>query len=246
GGDFTAVNGIGRNRIARLTADGALDATFNPGVGADGSVYDIAVQSDGKVVMVGEFHSMNSTARNNVARLNADGSIDSSFTSPIAPGDSNVFSLAIAGDGRIILGGFMLGREKFYVNVARLNTDGSFDPFFNASEAVGGGTLKIALQPDGKVITSVFISIDGVFHSRVVRFSLDGSIDKSFNTGTYSFPFSILLMSNGKILIGGLAGGGPGVVRQLNSDGSLDMDYGTEAYANGVVDAIALTADDKV
>src|SRR5207249_3478115 len=118
-------------------------------------------------------------------------------------------------------GGLMLGREKFYVDVARLNPDGSFDPFFNASEATAN-TWKIALQPDGKVITSVFISIDGVFHSRVVRFNLDGSIDKSFNTGTYSFPFSMLLMSNGKILIGGLAGGGPGVVRQLNSDGSLD------------------------
>src|SRR5438067_6034490 len=79
GGSFTGVNGTARNNIARLNADGSLDTSFNPGSGADKQVRAIAVQTDGRIVIGGYFTSVNATARNRVARLNANGALDPSF-----------------------------------------------------------------------------------------------------------------------------------------------------------------------
>ena len=53
GGQFTSYNGTSRNYIARLNADGSLDASFNPGVGASSFVYSLALQPDGKVLIGG-------------------------------------------------------------------------------------------------------------------------------------------------------------------------------------------------
>src|SRR5207245_2975543 len=55
GGDFTAINELGRNRIARLNSDGTPDRTFDPGTGADGTVRAIAIQLDGRVLLGGAF-----------------------------------------------------------------------------------------------------------------------------------------------------------------------------------------------
>jgi len=79
GGSFTSVNGTQRQGIARLNPNGTLDSGFNPGVGADGPVRSLAIQSNGKVVIAGEFSSVNGINRNGIARLNADGSVDTSL-----------------------------------------------------------------------------------------------------------------------------------------------------------------------
>ena len=79
GGWFATVAGTNRNHIARLNADGSLDASFDPGAGASGTVYDIVVQADGKVLIGGAFNTVDGVARNRIARLNADGSLDTSF-----------------------------------------------------------------------------------------------------------------------------------------------------------------------
>ncbi len=79
GGFFTSVNGTPRNRIARLNADGSVDQSFNPGSGADDFVETVAIQADGKIVIGGVFLSVNGAPRNRIARLNADGSVDTSF-----------------------------------------------------------------------------------------------------------------------------------------------------------------------
>lgn len=72
GGSFTNVSGTSRNRIARLNADGSLDSSFNPGTGANGAVRSIALQSDGNVLLGGEFSSINGVVRPQVARLYGD------------------------------------------------------------------------------------------------------------------------------------------------------------------------------
>jgi uncharacterized delta-60 repeat protein len=115
GGDFTMLGGGGtgtttRNRIGRLNADGTLDTSFDPG--ANTFVDAIAVQTDGKI-LVGGFFTMlgggtGTTQRNRIGRLNADGSLDTSFD----PGaNNNVFAIAVQADGKILAGGFftMLG-----------------------------------------------------------------------------------------------------------------------------------------
>ena len=55
---------------------GALDPTFDPGTGANGPIYKVVVQSDGRIIVIGGFTEFDSTPRNRIVRLNADGSVD--------------------------------------------------------------------------------------------------------------------------------------------------------------------------
>lgn len=110
-GQFTTYNGIDRNCIARLNADGSLDNDFNPGSGATaGVIYSAALQPDGKIIIGGSFTGYDGIIRIRIARLNADGGIDSSFNPGAgATGDFTfnraVHTTTIQPDGRIILGG---------------------------------------------------------------------------------------------------------------------------------------------
>ena len=90
GGLFTSIGGVTRHRIARLHGDGSIDTGFNPEANGSGgtSVASVAVQADGKILLGGFFTSVSGTTRNNIARLNGDGSIDSGFD----PNANNVVS----------------------------------------------------------------------------------------------------------------------------------------------------------
>jgi uncharacterized delta-60 repeat protein len=104
GGDFSSFNDVTRNRIARLNANGELDTSFDPGIGFNNNVYSTAIQSDGKIIVGGDFTAFNGVTRSRIARLNANGSLDNSFV----PGNgftSNVSTITIQGDGKIIVGG---------------------------------------------------------------------------------------------------------------------------------------------
>src|SRR5205085_6053382 len=84
GGQFTTVNGVSRYGIARLQANGTLDEGFQKGLAGvrgeiDSWVSSVVVQSDGKVLISGHFTRINGTSRNAIARLNADGTLDSGF-----------------------------------------------------------------------------------------------------------------------------------------------------------------------
>jgi uncharacterized delta-60 repeat protein/uncharacterized repeat protein (TIGR01451 family) len=104
GGNFTRINGTNWNHIARLLTNGALDTTFNPGFGADGSVLALAVQPDNSIILGGSFQNFNLLSRNSIARLTPSGSLDASF----APGtgfNDIVYSLVLQPDGNILVGG---------------------------------------------------------------------------------------------------------------------------------------------
>ena len=68
GGYFTSIGGVARNYIARLNADGTVDADFNPGT--DYYVNSIALQANGKILIGGGFSSVGGVTRNKIARLN--------------------------------------------------------------------------------------------------------------------------------------------------------------------------------
>jgi uncharacterized delta-60 repeat protein len=104
GGQFTTVGGVTRSRIARLNADGTLDSTFNPNVngGFSPNVRSLAVQADGKILMAGYFTAVGTITRNNLARLNADGTLDSSFN-PNPNG--SLITIAVQENGKILIGG---------------------------------------------------------------------------------------------------------------------------------------------
>lgn len=90
---------------------GAVDGTFNPGSGVNGAVYAMAVQADGKLVIGGEFTAFNGIPRSNLARLNADGSLDTTFTPGSIAG--RVEALVVQSDGKVVIGGVLQrGRHR--------------------------------------------------------------------------------------------------------------------------------------
>ena len=144
GGSFTSVNGTTRNRLARVNADGTLDA-FDPN--ADDVVNCLAIQADGKVIVGGEFLNIVATARNRIARLNADGTLEA--FNPNADGVVNC--LAIQADGKVIVGGEFAnigGGAKSWL--ARLNADGTLDAGFTSE--VSGPVYGVTINEAGKIV----------------------------------------------------------------------------------------------
>ena len=211
GGDFTTLNNgtITRNHIARLNPDGSVDTTFDPN--ANGTVYSIAVQSDGKILIGGTFTTLNggTITRRRIARLKSDGSVDTTFD-PNA--DNTVRSIAIQSDGKILIGGDFTtvgGTARNYV--ARLNPDGSVDTTFDPNANLS--VYSIAVQSDGKIlIGGWFTSVGWAARNYIARLNTDGSLD-TFNPDANSGVRSIAVQSDGKILIGGNFTGVSGITR---------------------------------
>jgi len=185
GGEFTTVEGAGRNRIARLNADGTLDTSFDPGAGADDRVRTVAVQPDGKILIGGSFTAVDGVARNRIARLNADGSLDTSFD-PGTGADIAVRTMVVQTDGKVLIGGdFTTVNGVARSHIARLNADGSVDTSFNPGTGASATVYAVAVQPDGQVlIGGNFTTVNGVGRSRIARLNANGSLDTSFDPGT--------------------------------------------------------------
>jgi uncharacterized delta-60 repeat protein len=241
GGDFTTVSGTAINRIARLNVDGSLDSSFNPGSGANHYVMSSALQADGKIFIAGDFTTVNGVVRNRIARLNVDGSLDSSFN-PGTGANNVVRAIALQIDGKILIGGNFTTFNGASAMLIRLNADGSVDASFNYSSFVGS-IKTIALQTDGKII---------VGGGGITRLNTDGSLDASFNTGmgANSSVEAIVVQADGKILIGGYFTAVNGVTRnfiaRLNADGSLDSSFNPGTGPNLTVEVIAVQANGKV
>ena len=135
-GTFTEFNGIPRNRIARLNPDGSVDAAFNPGAGADDDINAVAIQPDGRIVIGGFFSQFNGVSRSGIARLQTDGSLDTTFD----PGTGvetlivhpQVHAVGLHADGRIVIGGFFKNVNGVPRDgIAQLDAGGSVDLTFN-------------------------------------------------------------------------------------------------------------------
>ncbi len=182
GGFFTSYAGQTRIYIARVNSTGALDSTFAPSAYPNLPVRAVAVQSDDKVIMGGEFTFMGATLRRYIARLNNTGGLDTGFAASM---DDAVRALAIMADGGVLVGGeFATANNWGYSYLARLNTNGTTDTGFNVVARPDGFVRAIAVQPDQQIlIGGDFTSIAGQAQGRVARLNPNGSVDASFQTG---------------------------------------------------------------
>ena len=255
GGDFNGANSIGgatRNYIARLDATTGLADSFNPD--ADGSLYTIAVQADGKILAGGFFSSIGGQPRNNIARLNPATGLADSFN-PNA--NSTVRSIAVQADGKILAGGAFNGANSIGGQTrnygARLDpTTGladSFDP--NANDTV----FSIALQADGKILAGGGFnganSIGGQPRNRIARLDATTGLADSFDPNANATVLSIAVQADGKILAAGFFSGANSIGGQLrNRIARLDATTGLadsfDPNANGVVGSITVQADGKI
>jgi uncharacterized delta-60 repeat protein len=253
GGEFTTYDGSASNRIARLNADGSLDGTFDVGDGFDGTVKGIAIQDDGKIVVVGNFTSYDSVSRNRIARLNADGTLDTDFT-PWDGLDNQVNDLEILGSGQIlVVGQFTTASSTSRSRIARFNADGTHDTSFDPGSGFNGIVSHLALQDDGKIIaTGDFSTFNGTARSHIARLNADGSIDGTFDPGSgyggHAGPLAI--DGDGKIVVGGyyfqFDGSGPRHLNRLNADGSLDETFGAGYGPDNGVNDLAFQNDGKL
>lgn len=228
-------------------AQWTLDDGFDPREGPSETVHAVAVQTDGKVLVGGQFTQVSGQPRIGVARFNPDGSLDTMFR---ADTNGTVFSLKLQADGRILVGGGyseIAGRAR--KGLARLNPDGSLDDTFNPAQ--NGGVFSIVEQPDGKLLVGGFFwRPDGEPGPHIARLNPDGSLDTSFNAGwgASSYVFSIALQSDGKILAGGnfisFDGQPRSYVARLNADGSLDTSF--NSGANAAVRAVVAQPDGRI
>jgi len=252
-GSFTSYNGISRNKIARLNADGSLDLNFNPGSGANDSIIETAIQPDGKIIIVGTFTTYNGVSRRRIARLNVDGSLDTTFN-PGTGANGPVYTTAIQSDGKIIIGGFFQSYNGISMNnIARINSDGSLDTSFNPGSGPISDPQTIKLQSDEKIIIGGnFTSYNGITRNRIARLNPDGSLDTTFNPGTgANNPVeTTAIQSDGKIIIGGSFTSYNGTTRnriaRLNIDGSLDTLFNPGNGANLAVFTTEINSDEDI
>jgi uncharacterized delta-60 repeat protein len=253
GGDFTACNGATRGHIARLNADGTLDAGFATGAGADGMLNVIALQSDGKMFVGGLYNNYNGTRRSSMAKLDSAGALDTSFGGTYGAYGS-VYAIAIQSDGKIVIGGsFTQYITTARGCLARLNTNGSVDTGFAAGAGANNNVNAVALQTDGKVIIGGdFTAYDGTSRGYIARLNADGTLDTGFDVGVGADNriYALALQNDGKIIIAGSFSNYDGVgaekVARLNADGSLDTSFSTGTGPSGGVRAVAIQADGKI
>lgn len=205
---LTAVNTKSRRGVARLNATtGTIDVTnwtCDGGFSASGgtmSVNAMVLQPDGKIVVGGNFNTYSgsgctsgggSVTRNYVARVNSDGSLDTTFA-PTGTGlNGVVHSLALQSDGKIVVGGAFTQYNGSTANyITRLNADGTRDASF-APTGIGlsGIPYALAIQPSGRIfIGGAFSMYNAAQCGRLARLESNGALDTSFacRTGATGF-----------------------------------------------------------
>ena len=245
--------------LARYNANGSLDTNFD----GDGKLtanftggelaYDLVIQPDGKIVVVGNtFTEMSGGVA--LVRFNTNGSLDTSFgtngkvVAALGNGRGTATSVALQSNGKIVIGGYgtsTMFDEDFFV--ARLESNGQLDATFGTNGVrftdMSGGdddaALDIALQMDGKIV-AVGYAVMQTGNFAMTRYTTDGNLDTNFgNAGKVITEFDefssanrVVIQADGKIVSAGYATRNVGAefnfgLSRHNSNGSLDTSFGS-------------------
>ncbi len=252
GGNFSAFNGQSSSGIALLQTTGALDPGFAPGSGFNGLVSALVLQTNGAIVAGGSFTSYNGVTQNYLARINPDGSLDTSFN-PGTNLNAAVYALALQTNGQIVVGGQFTaaGGVAGQNYLARINGDGSLDTAFDPGSGANGAVETVAVQPDGNILLGGdFSEVNGQAMNYIARLNGSGNVDPYFFSGLgvdgpvydllvntnpiYSTADGSLVQSGFTIYVGGAFTEYNGTHRlgfaRLNSDGTVDTTYLDPAY----------------
>lgn len=197
--------------------------------------------------------------------------INGKVTTLIGSG-SSAKSIALQGDGKIVVAGDSYNGSDSDFSVARYNSNGTLDSSFNSDGTVttdfGGDDYgsSIAIQSDGKIVVSGYGSSGGPDDFAIARYNSDGSLDAEFSGdgkllidfGRYEFGNAVVIQSNGKIVIAGqsvaIGGSAPNIqLVRLNSNGSLDSDFESDGKVTTDIGSaeenalsLALQSDGKI
>lgn len=214
-------------------------------------VNDMALQSDGKIVIEATQYDYDTGWTRTIERLNADGSSDAAFkvlTDNTANGHK--CPIVIQSDGKIILG------SQFTVAgvikpMIRLNTDGSIDTTFDTPALPASSYIYcLTLLPDGKLLVGNDSS------KKLLRLTADGALDTTFYDEHAEIQScrAVLVLPDGKLVVAGSMSDPGGAVtyyhvEKLNADGTIDptFDISTSFIGrNGYTSSLALQPDGKI
>ena len=258
GGDFNTVSPNGgvavpRNRIARLNPDGTLDTAFDAN-NVNGTVFAIALQADGKILVGGDFFTIGGQTRIRIARLDAATGLADSFD-PNA--NSTVLSIAVQADGKILVGGNFIGANSIggqtRNRIARLDPATGMADSFNPN--ANSGVRSIVVQADGKILVGGFFnganSIGGQTRNYIARLDAATGLADSFNPNANNTVRSLAVQADGKILAGGgfngansIGGATRNYIARLDAATGLADSFNPNA--NDDVQSIAVQADGKI
>ena len=242
---------------------GDLDPAFGNGgkvltdlFGTSDAAGDCALQSDGKIVLVG-FSFVGGRTNMALVRYNVDGSLDDTFgeggkvTTDFFDWYDDAAAVAIQPDNKIVVGGGAARQnQESDFALARYTADGSLDSSFGIGGIVTTEFLglqdrinDIAIQPDGKILAAGTSFVDSFFTSRITlaRYNADGSLDVGFGSDGKVISFSLglggeggnalALRQDGRILVAGYVfsdvfTGYNFALRCFNSDGSVSVNFG--------------------
>ncbi len=248
-GNFATYDQLGRKGIALINTDGSPDTSFSPGSGMGGGfngspfIQDVALTPGNQFVIGGNFTSFNGAPRNGIARLNADGSVDSTFLNGLTGANAAVRAIAVQPDGKVLIGGDFTSINGLPCNyIARLNTNGSVDVSFSLAAICDNTVRTLVLQPNGQILVGGDFTVIGQNYGGIARLNANGSLDTTFNpgSGTDGAVFSIAVQQDGKIVMGGdfmyVNGSSFNGIARLNADGSIDStNFFIGTGANGTV-----------
>ena len=252
--------------IFTTAQDGGLDNTFDTdgivttAIGVEGDFSsDIAVQEDGKILLVGTSDigtNENPLSVLTLVRYNTDGALDNSFSGDgIATFDlgGGVWgrSVAILPDGKVLAAGTHGGATTQDFLIVKFNSDGTVDMTFGTNGRVETDFAssndickKIHITPDGKIVlTGLVVSTAGDRDFGAARYNADGTLDVTFGgDGKVTFDlvndddrfYHSALQSDGKLILFGeveVVNDHDFAILRCNVDGSLDNSFGT----NGIV-----------
>ena len=257
-GAFDSVNGVSRPCVVRLHPDGTLDTSFVPQGFIPSSstsrmypsrpISSVVLQpSDGRVVLGGVFNpedaGSNGPSTQMLVRLNADGTLDNSFTAHRDHPSRTCRSLVRLADGRLLV--------AFDRGIARYETGGAYDTAFNSNfpSVAPYRVMAVALQSTGQAIVGGTFS--QLFGRSTLRANTDGTLDAAFQLGQFQrerLPERVAVRSDGRSVVGGgffdrvnnTPRAGVAILERNGSLAQLNYPH-TLAYPN-----FLLGADDKV
>jgi uncharacterized delta-60 repeat protein len=231
---------------AAQSAPGDLDSSFNPQ--ANDLIYAVAVTQPGdKVIVAGAFTTIDGVSRDHIARLNSNGTVDSSLFAN-SGADDTVRTLVVQPDGRILAGGdFTSISGMNWGRIGRLNSDGTVDSTFSQLTGANNRVYAVALEGNQILIGGDFTRVNNLARNYLARLNSDGAVDAGFAPNFNGTVYAIAVLPDNRILVGGdftTVNNQPlKYLARLNANGTLDPTFNQTADSD--VYCIVIQTDGK-
>ncbi|MCW5898399.1 MAG: delta-60 repeat domain-containing protein [Flavobacteriales bacterium] len=254
GGFFMNYAGSGKNHLVRLNNDGTVDASWNTsGAGPSNQVMDIAVMSDGRIVIAGNFVTYNGVNSYFITRLLPNGDRDPTFNIPPNAINGAVLAIDVQSHNKVVaVGEFFVCYGHSMPYIARFLVDGAVDLAFDIGSGFNAVTRDVLVLPDDRILVGGdFGSYNGNSSWGLALLTAEGPYDTGMVmdpgfTGGFGTVRKVMRQPNGKIIVGGsfaFHNGQPShALARIHLDGSRDPAFTSPFYPFAGI--LALAVDD--